>query len=316
MQMQVQAHRRTLGVLGALGSAAVLTLGVVATPMAAMATTPTPTTVSFDGETSGAKPNGYATAGQPDVHFYDTSGADLVVGDYGIQSHGLGLAVNSDDASALEIRLSGPTTGIRLAFGNDDPSFTDTTDQAELRLYRGAALVDTVDANVNADDVMNQTVSYSGARLFNRAVFQYVDAAGVPKSLIEIVDDVEVAPVCTVAGDGGDNVLRGTSARDVICGDSGNDTIRGGGGNDLVYSGPGNDTATGGTGHDTVFGGSGRDHLHGSSSGDDLRGGPGRDTIWGDSGRDSLAGNSGRDHCYGGTGHDHSTSCEVKRHIP
>jgi Ca2+-binding RTX toxin-like protein len=302
--------------IGSLGAAAALTLGAMAVAQPALATTPTPTSVTFTGETPGARPNGYATAAVPGVLFSDTSGADLQVGDFGDQSDGIGLAVFGDDASALEIRLTGPTTGIRLAFGNDDPGVVNGTDQAELRLYRGATQVGQADVNVNANDKLDQTIGYGGHRLFNRAVFQYVDAAGVAKDLIEVVDDIEVAPICTIAGDDGADVLVGTPGPDVICGDAGNDVIRGAGGNDLLYGGPGRDVAKGGTGDDTVFGGSARDHVSGSSGNDDVRGGTAGDVVAGGSGRDELSGDSGRDHCDGGTGHDHSHSCEVKRRLP
>ena len=263
--------------MGCLGAAAALTLGaLVALPGEANATTPTPTTVTFTGESPGARPNGYATAASPGVLFFDTAGSNLGVLDFGNQSHGNGLEVGGDDTSALEIRLTGPTTGISMAFGNDDPSVVNGTDQAELSLFRGATRVAQVDVNVNANDVMDQTIGISGQALFNRATFQYVDGAGVPKNLIEIVDDVKVNPVCTIAGDAGANVLNGTLHRDVICGDSGNDTISGRGGNDLLYPGPGRDTSNGGPGADTILDGTGNDHVNGSSGADDLRAGRAR----------------------------------------
>lgn len=302
--------------IGCLGAASALALGVLVAPGAAVATTPSPTSVTFTGEAPGAKPNGYASTEFPGMLFSDTLGSDLVVGDYGDQTHGLGLATWGDDGSALEIRLNGPTTSISMAFGNDDPNFTNGTDQAELTLYRGANQVDQVDVNVNANDLMDQRIGYAGGRLFNRATFQYVDAAGAPKNLIEMVDDIQLAPLCTIAGAGGNNLLIGTPARDVICGDEGNDVIQGGGGDDLIYPGPGRDRAEGGPGVDTIIAGRGNDNVIGGRGADDLRGGPGRDRLAGNSGADWLRGGSGRDRCYGGSGHDHSRSCAVRRSIP
>lgn len=275
-----------------------------------------PVHVNFTGDTVGAKPNAFQSTGVPQMFFYDTSGADLDVSDYGDQSHGQALAVDGDDASALEIRFAAPTTAISLAFGNDDPGIVNTSDQAELKLYRGATLVSQVDVNVNANDVMDQTIGYSGPRLFNRATFQYVDAAGTPKDLIEIVDDITINPLCTVAGTAGNNHLVGTAGNDVICGDDGADTISGRGGADLIYGGTGNDQIKGGSGGDVIYGGGGKDNISGGIGRDRLFGGAGRDTLSGGKGRDALAGGKGRDTCNGGTGHDTGISCAVKISIP
>ena len=277
-------------VLGLVGSGLLM-------PGVATAAVPGPVTIDFSAETTGAKGNGYVTAASPDVFFYDTSGADLSVFDYGIQSNGRGLGVQGDDASALEIRLGKPATAISLAFGNDDPGFTDTTDQAQLTLYRGAVKVGQVSVNVNSNDVMDQRVSHHGA-VFNRATFQYVNAADVPKNLIEIVDDIVVGPLCTVVGNNSNNNLTGTPGSDVFCAEGGSDTIKGLGGDDLVYSGAGNDEVRAGAGADTVVGAAGRDRLSGGS------------------GRDHLNGGVGRDYCNGGTGTDTATRCEVRRRIP
>jgi Ca2+-binding RTX toxin-like protein len=302
--------------IGCLGAASALALGVVVAPNAASATTPVPNVIAFTGETGGAKANGYASAEFPGMLFSDTVGAGLEVGDFGVQSHGLALLTGPDDGSALEMRLTGPTTGISLAFGNDHPGIVNGTDQAQLTLFRGANQVDQVDVNVNANDVMDQRIGYAGGRLFNRATFQYVDAAGAPKNLIEIVDDIELAPLCTIAGGPGNNVLTGTPAADVICGDTGNDVINGGRGRDLVYPGPGSDRVVGGRGSDTVLAGRGNDNVLGGRGNDDLRGGPGRDRLSGNSGRDFLRGGSGRDTCIGGPNFDQARSCAVRRSIP
>jgi Ca2+-binding RTX toxin-like protein len=193
--------------------------------------------------------------------------------------------------------LAKPATAISLAFGNDDPNVTDTSDQAKLTLYRGAAEVGEVSVNVNANDLMDQRIAHHGA-VFNRATFQYVNAADVPKNLIEIVDDIVVGPLCTVVGNNNNNNLVGTSGRDVFCAEGGSDTIRGLGGDDLVYAGSGSDEVRAGAGADTVVGAAGRDRLSGGS------------------GRDHLNGGTGRDHCNGGPGADTATRCEVKRRIP
>jgi Ca2+-binding RTX toxin-like protein len=299
-------------------TAAVLTLaaGGLVSAGPASASTPTPIVVNFTGDSTGAKADGFQSSGVPQLYFYDTAGADLYVSNFGNQSHGQGLAVHDDDSSALEIRLSAPTNGISLAFGNDDPSVVNSSDQAELKLYRGATLVSQVDVNVNANDIMDQTIGVSGNDLFNRATFQYVDASGNPVGLIEIVDDITVGPLCTIAGNSGDNHLVGTPGNDVICGDSGDDVIEGGGGNDLIYAGSGQDTVSGGAGADVLSGGKGKDYVYGGKGKDHLNGGKGKDHLYGGKGRDALAGGTSTDHCDGGTGHDTGASCELHVNIP
>lgn len=264
---------------GCLGAVAALTVGaLVALPGPANAVTPSVTEVTFTGETSGSKPNGYATAAAPGVHFYDTIAAQVRVGDGGVATHGQGIASAAANASGLEIRLTGPSTGLSMAFGFD--SGMDATDQAQLTVFRGATQVGQVEVNVNANTIMDQRINYGGGRLFNRAVFRYVDAAGVPKNAYEVLDDIDVNPICTVAGNDGDNFLAGTSQPDVICGDTGNDRING---ND----GP-----------------------------DDIRAGIGRDVVSGGTGNDRLDGGPQADICRGDTGHDVAVRCEVRRSIP
>ena len=103
---------------------AVAAAGLFAAPLLTVssvsAAVPVGQTVDFSGESTGAKANGYATAANPDVHFYDTLGSNLNVFDYSPQSHGNGLGVNGDDTSALEIRLTNPANQISMGFGNDD----------------------------------------------------------------------------------------------------------------------------------------------------------------------------------------------------
>ncbi len=309
----------------ALATITLVAAGLVAGAPSATSATPPPIEITFTGEAPGAKPNGYASAEAPEVLFHDTSGAGLSVSDPGVESNGLAILVLPDDTSALEIRLAGPTTAVEMAFGNDDPNVVDATDQAQLTVFRNASQVGQVTVNVNANDEMDQTIRYAGGRLFNRAVFQYVDAAGVPLNLIEVVDDITLNPLCTISGNAGNNVLVGTPGPDVICGDSGHDTIRARGGNDIVYPGPGRDFTNAGGGNDTVIDSSGRDTINGGGGNDDVRGasgndkvngGKGKDKVNGGPGKDTLNGGPGKDRCDGGIGKDTAKKCEKKRRIP
>jgi Ca2+-binding RTX toxin-like protein len=291
-----------------------LSIGGLVSPGVASAATPPSTVVTFTDDTTGAKPNGFASSAAPQVFFYDTSGANLIVNDFDNRSHGKGLFVGAADASALEIRLPAPTNGISLAFGNDDPGVVNTADLARLTLFSGTTQVGQVDVHVNANNVMDQTISSSGEALFNRATFQYVDALGVAKNLVEIVDDITVNPLCTVAGTSGDDNLVATIGNDVICGDAGDDTISGDTGDDLIYGGAGSDTISGGSGADTINGGSGDDQVSAGDGNDVVRGGDGDDTlsggadvdqVSGENGNDDVSGNTGNDQLSGGAGNDH-----------
>jgi Ca2+-binding RTX toxin-like protein len=265
------------------------------------ATAPPNITIDFTGDTAGAVPNGFASVASPSVTFYDTSGADLLVVDLGdAQTHGQSLLIGSDDTSALEIRLAHPTTALSLAFGNDDPGYVTTADKAVLTLYRGSTQVAKKTVLVNANDAMDQRIGQKQGPLFNRATFQYVYANGTPANLTEVVDDISINPLCTVAGTEHADTLHGTSGNDIICGGGGADTISGLLGNDAVFAGPGADLVYGGDGADVLLGGLGNDTLLGQKGADMLRG---------EQGNDHLDGGLGIDDCNGGLGADIVKNC-------
>ena len=144
--------------------------------------------VDFTGETTGGKANGYTVGG---IAFTDTLGANLSVGDFGVQSHGNALAVSGDDASKLAMSFA-TATSLSMEFGNDDPRFSSAGDRAWLQAYLGSTLVGTSFVTMNRDDIMNQTISISGVGTFDNAVFFYGNAAGGTINLVEIVDNINV----------------------------------------------------------------------------------------------------------------------------
>lgn len=145
------------------------------------------TVIDFSSETVGVKPNGYTVNG---VTFSDSMGANLRVDDYGLQSLGNGLAVFSDDTSRLQMSF-GSATAISLDFGNDDPNWSAVGNLAVLRTFLGSTLVGGAFVVMNRDDLMNQSISFSGAT-FDSAEFYYADANFAPIGLVEIVDNVSV----------------------------------------------------------------------------------------------------------------------------
>ena len=148
-------------------------------------------TIDFESDAPGAVPNGFISVDSPLVSFTDSMGADLQIGDYGVQSNGQAMAVFFDDPSFLRMDFSVPMQSITLSFGNDDPGFSAPGDEAELRIFNGATLVQSVRVVMNRNDLMDQTIGFSGAP-FDRAEFFY-DVTGV--GLIEIVDDIILTPV-------------------------------------------------------------------------------------------------------------------------
>ena len=78
---------------------------------------------------------------------------------------------------------------------------------------------------------------------------------------------------CTIRGNNGDNVLKGTPRSDRICGLGGNDVIRGLSGNDTLVGGAGRDQLLGSFGNDTL------DSKDGVWGNDILDGGQGRDRF-------------------------------------
>ena len=162
--------------------AAAIALSAMASAQAA------PTTINFESVAAGAKANGFSVAGQAGVTFTDTSGSNLYVDNYGSQNIGTSLGIFDDDASALSIGFATQMNSLSLAFGNDDRSIGQDI-FAYLQLFSASTMIADVLMASNNDDIMNQTISYTG-QLFDRAVFTYTNANRGALNLIEVVDNI------------------------------------------------------------------------------------------------------------------------------
>jgi len=263
---------------------------------AAFAAPPEPFVIDFEDGQGGSVANGYSVPGHPEVTFYDTQDANLML--YaGSEAIGTGLLALSDDTSAIEIRLERPTSKLSLTFGNDNPGIIDTDDYAQLTVYRGENSVGQVLVHPNVNEQPDQRIAFAG-KLFDRAVFQYVDQDQQPINLIEVIDDVRVSPLCTLVGNGKKKKLTGTAGDDVICGSGIKEEINGLGGDDLIYGANGADVIKGGKGSDKLIGGRGND------------------TLIGGAGDDILQGRQLKDTCNGGAGTDTASTCEIVKNIP
>ena len=80
-------------------------------------------------------------------------------------------------------------------------------------------------------------------------------------------------------GDGGNNTLTGSEARDLLLGGAGNDTLFGNAGADQLDGGEGDDTLRGGMGSDLLIGGAGTNTLEGGLGDDTYRLSSGQDTL-------------------------------------
>jgi len=123
-------------------------------------------------------------------------------------------------------------------------------------------------------------------------------------------------------GDGGNDVLVGTSDNDTLVGGDGDDYLQGNGGDDQIFGGLGNDSIDAGegndyaqgddgndlvaaqVGNDSVAGLAGDDQLLGGEGNDLLDGGDGNDGLYGDAGDDQILGGLGADLLIGGIGND------------
>ncbi len=147
--------------------------------------------IDFESDPTGAVPNGFSSDDSSITHFSDSDGADLQLGDFTPQSDGIGLVVGSDDASELVIDFDVPIAMISLWFGNDDPDWSNPGDEAVLKAFSGGAMVAEVRVVMNRNDIMDQSISFSG-QCFDQATFLFDVTTGT--GLIEIVDNIEIVP--------------------------------------------------------------------------------------------------------------------------
>ncbi|OGU11778.1 MAG: hypothetical protein A2075_09585 [Geobacteraceae bacterium GWC2_58_44] len=166
------------------------------------------TLIDFSLDSQGTKPNGFSSVSVPGVKFYDTIDAYLIVGAYSPESNGSNaLAVFGDDQSKLQMVFASNANTLSLDFGNDQPGFNVTA--GVLDLYLGTTLVGNSVLEVNGNDFMDQTISYTGAS-FDNAFFYYIAANGAPANLIEVVDNINFSNTAAPVPEPSTIILLGT----------------------------------------------------------------------------------------------------------
>src|SRR5688572_3079537 len=154
--------------------------------------------VTFELDPIGARPNGFQSIESPFVSFHDTVGDVMTIVNFPPQTIGNSLRVLADiNGSAVQMNFTAPIVFLSLSFGNDDPNNTIPGDLATLSLFDGATQVGQTSVVLNRDDIMNQTIEFSGVP-FDRAIFGYTNSSGSPFTgpgtngvgLSELVDNV------------------------------------------------------------------------------------------------------------------------------
>lgn len=152
--------------------------------------------IDFTTDTQGYKANNFTSSGNAGVHFSDTIGSDLQISnswDYQAP-FGNALGIFGDDPSKLQVTFDALANSFSLAYGNDDPCCSTSGDRAWLELWNGATKVSSISQILNRNDIMDQTISYSGVA-FNKALFWYGNASGGAINLVELVDNIKYTPV-------------------------------------------------------------------------------------------------------------------------
>ena len=124
------------------------------------------------------------------------------------------------------------------------------------------------DASARFSIVDGNLVVAAGAELdfegqpTNDVTVRVTDTAGasVDRTFTIAITDIEDTPR-DVAGDSGDNKLKGAAGDDTLDGKGGDDALNGGAGDDTLKGGAGDDTLNGGAGDDTLKGGQGSDSF-------------------------------------------------------
>jgi hypothetical protein len=155
--------------------------------------------VNFEGDSTGGVADGFSSAGHPDLLLFGAIPNMLMVLNTGDgETDGNSLLVFDDTNSNFLVGVfTSPHTQLSMTFGNDDPFFTIDSDLAKLQVFLGGGFVGESTVLLNRNDLMDQTISFSGGP-FDMFSFAYTNAAGAPitgpgsigTGLIEVVDNI------------------------------------------------------------------------------------------------------------------------------
>ncbi|MGX5668867.1 cadherin-like domain-containing protein [Rhizobium daejeonense] len=206
--------------------------------------------------------------------------------------------------------VAGDDEGFRTGFGtalliaaaalltNDSDANADALVIGSVEAITGG----TVELDSNGNIVFKPAPGFHGVAQFSYTVSD--GKGGTDVATVSLVVDADKAPIGTIEGTPGADVLKGTDGDERIFGRGGYDKIYGNAGDDLLYGDDGDDHLDGGAGNDELYGEAGDDKLYGGAGNDKLYGGAGDDLLYGGAGNDELYGGVGSDKLYGGDGDD------------
>ena len=150
------------------------------------------TTIDFEEDDLGYKPNGFKSEDSDIVSFYDSFGADLeILGPIpGLELpelDGQSLAIWYDDASYLIMEFSETVVDMYLNFGNDDPMIALPGDYAELILFKDGEQVAVEQVEMNTNDAIDQSIFIYGTEYDTAHLFFHVAEF---RGLTEVVDNI------------------------------------------------------------------------------------------------------------------------------
>ena len=145
--------------------------------------------IDFESDLIGPRSNGFMSLSSPLVTFTDSEGEDLYIDDYGLESDGHALAVGTDrDQSILIMDFAATIDSLSMDFGNDEPSYIFPGDYALLSAFLDGEFIGQTLVELNANDAMDQSISFSGD-FFNSATIEFY-VSGNPGGVTEIVDNI------------------------------------------------------------------------------------------------------------------------------
>lgn len=156
------------------------------TTMLAVAAPAMAQVVDFEATPNGAITDGTNIGG---IVWTSNNGTGLQVLNLFESNNTNGLVAFTDfNNNFIKGAIAGGASAISMDFGNDQLGFAAVGDLATLSVFQGATLVNTVTVGLNLDDMMNQTIGYSGS--FDNFSFAYTNSGGGLINLIEVIDNV------------------------------------------------------------------------------------------------------------------------------
>lgn len=147
------------------------------------------TTITFDADSPGPKPDGFSSVDSPLVTFTDTLGGVLFVASTSPDTPGRQLIDFNHDPTALRMDFASPVTSLQFSFSNNDACCLSPGDSGFLAVFNGLTFVGTTSTAMDTADGTNQTIAFTGGP-FTSALFWYGASTTRVLPFTPIIDDV------------------------------------------------------------------------------------------------------------------------------